>query len=672
MSDKVISNAGAGRALFLTRVKLTVHAVSMSLWTGALPGVVVPVVLWGASLSPRDIDVVKQNIMSHIVSADTPRKWVLRDQSGDPEVLTVVKADGEEVQLLTPAQYRAVTADLSRPVHVFGYVMVASAICGVLGYASVWMSLSRLGRRARENKRVDGVEELVGPRELSRLVRKEEPGPYTILDVALPKSAPMQGIQFMGAQGTGKSLGIHDLMQQVFAAKRKAIIYDQSGEYFRAYYRPGKDYFFNPSMLGSVRWSIFKELQHTYDANTLAHAFLPPKAGVVHGANAFFEDAARALFSVMTLRLRQRGAVYTRTISEAILAMPDDELELLIKESVASSAVGGDSKGQRQGVISSIAIYLDGIAAVPDGEWTLREFFEADDDARFFIVSTDDTKAMFAPLYRLLLAISFAIIAAKREIVHYDRYWYFLDEVHVLGDIKLDETQATHRKYGVCVVTGIQADTQYVTSIGHERARTLMNGFNTSVMLRANEPEMAERMARRLGRMDMEVISNGNAIAVTDWRDGGQVNQGQQEKWLVMPSKIGRLKNCTAYVQMAGDYPSTLVDYRHWLPKWYRPWARANRFKARQDDPPRDPRFKIKVAEGQDALASVRAEAEAKRAEAERAAEAKKAVEATGKWVVTDMETGEIIRADEAGRESVEEAAGTGQAIQNDDEGGLF
>jgi hypothetical protein len=672
MSEKVISDAGAGRALFLTRVKMTVHAVSMSLWSGALPGVIVPVVLWGTSLTPRDMDVVKENILSHMVSPDTPRKWVLRDLAGDPQVLTVVKADGEEVQLLTPSQYRKVTANLSRPVHVFGYVLLASAVCGVLGYASVWWSLSRLGRRARENKRVDGVEELVTPKELSRLVRKEEPGPYTILDVAIPKSAPMQGIQFMGAQGTGKSLAIHDLMLQVFARRRKCIIYDQSGEYFRAYYRPGKDFFFNPSMLGSVPWSIFKELQNTYDSNTLSHAFLPPKAGVVHGASAFFEDAARALFSVMTLRLRQRGAVYTRTIAEAILSMPEDELDLLIKESVASSAVGGDSKGQRQGVISSIAIYLDGIAAVQDGEWTLREFFAADDDARFFIVSTDDTKAMFAPLYRLLLAISFGIIAAKREVVHYDRYWYFLDEVHVLGDIKLDETQATHRKYGVCVATGIQADTQYITSIGHERAKTLMNCFNTSVMLRANEPEMRERMARRLGRMDMEVVSNGNAIAVTDWRDGGQLNQGQQEKWLVMPDKIGKLKNCMAYVQVPGEYPATLVDYRHWLPKWYRPWARVNRFRARHDDPPRDPRFRIVVAEGQDALASVRAEAEEKRAEADRAAKAKEEIERSGKWVVTDLETGEIMPAEPVHEEAMAEAGEADVSIESNDEGGLF
>jgi hypothetical protein len=668
MPDKLISDAGAGRAFFLTRMKLTVHAVSMSLWGGALPGLIIPFVVWLTCLSPKDVDLVKQNIVSHVVSESTPRKWKVRDEAGEVKILTVVKADGSEVQLLTPSQYRVVTQSLSRPVAVFHYVVWSSIILAVLGYILIWRGLSKLGKSARENKRIDGAKDLVEPKELSSLVKKEEPGAYRVLDVMLPSSAPMQGILFQGAQGTGKSLGQHDLMLQAFARKRKCIIYDPSGEYFRAYYRPGKDYFFNPALLGSVPWSIFSELVYAYDANTLSHAFLPPKAGVVHGANAFFEDAARALFSVILLRLAQRGAKHTRLIADAFLDMPDDEMDLLIRKSVASSAVGGDSKGQRQGVISSIAIYLDGIAAVQEGTWSIRDFIDSDDDARFFILSTDDTEAMFTPLYRLLLTVSFGLIAAKQEIVHDDKYWYFLDEVAKLGDIRLDEVQAQLRKYGVCVSAGIQSDKQLVTSMGQDRGETVLNCFNTVVMLRAGEPNMAERMAKRLGRRDMAVVSNGQALAVSDWRDGGSVNQGEQEKWLVMPSKIGQMKNCTAYIRLPGDYPAAFVNYRNWLPRWYRLWPRLNRFKPIQETPPRDPRFKVIRAEGQDALASVRAETERERAEAARVKEAAAVIESQGVWMVTDLETGELEKVDKS---TGEKPAGRAKPAATDS-GGLF
>lgn len=672
MSDKLISDAGAGRAVFLTRVKLSFHAISMAFWLGALPGFLIPIVLWCTHLAPKDLDVIKLSLVSQIVDQQHPRKWLLRDTDGRTKVLTVVKKDGTAVQLLTAPQFRKVASSVSDAASKAATTIWWSLGVAVLGYLLVFGALRRIGKSARENKRIDGAKDLVSPKELSRQVMKEERGDYRLLDVALPKSAPMQGILLQGAQGTGKSLGMHDLMMQAFARKRKCIIYDPSGEYFRAHFRPGKDSFFNPALEGSVPWSIFSELEYKYDSNTLAHAFLPPKAGVVHGASAFFEDAARALFSVILLRLAQRGAEHTHLIAEAFLDMPDDEMDLLIKSSVASSAVGGDSKGQRQGVISSIAIYLDGISAVQPGTWSIRDFLDRDDDARFFLLSTDDTEAMFTPLYRLLLTVSFGMIAARQEIVHEDRFFYFLDEVAKLGDIQLDKVQAELRKYGVCVAAGIQSDKQLVTSMGQDRGETVLNCFNTVGMLRANEPNMAKRMASRLGEQDVAVVSKGQALAVTDWRDGGSLNQGEQNKWLVMPSKIGQMKNCTAYVRIPGDYPATFVDFRNWLPRWYRPFARVQRFKPVQDTPPRDPRFLVMRAAGQDAMASVREEAEQiradaakaaeeeKKAEAERAAAMKTTIERQGVWVVKDMDTGEIVRADEPdGQPAADDKAST-------------
>lgn len=675
MNKPVISDAGAGRALFLTSMKLTVHAMNMSMWAGALPGLLLPIVFWLGWLNPTDSDILKQTIVSHIVSKETPRKWPIRDEHGADSFLTVVKADGSEVQMLTPPQFLAVTRGMSPVTSTLPKVLLAAFTCAFLGYIGIWRSLRRLGKKARENKLVRGKEDVVTPPVLSAQVRRKEPGPYKLLDVCIPVKAPMQGVMFLGAQGTGKSIGQHDLMRQVFARKKKCVIYDHAGEYFRAYYRPGKDFFFNPSMLGCVPWSIFAELENTYDSNTLSHAFLPPKAGVVHGASAFFEDAARALFSVMLLRLAQRGARNTRVIAEGILGMPEDELELLIRESVASSAVGGDSAGQRQGVISSIAIYLDGIAAVPDGDWSMRQFFEADDDARMFILNTEDTMAMFAPLYRLLLTVAFIAIAAKQEIVHEDRYWFFTDEAAQLGDIQLDKWQATLRKNGVCVVTGAQADKQFYTTMGQDRAEALLNTMRTVAMLATPEPNMAKRMAERLTKREMDVVSEGQALAVSEWRDGANLNSGEGEKWLVIPAQIQSLDNCVAYIQMPGSYPVTQVDYRHWLPKWWRPWARVNRFKEVRENPPRDPRFKVIRATGQDALASVREDAVKERAAKAAAEEAKATIEADGVWVVVE-ETGEMIRVKDSGDNGASESPqreATSEATSEESHGpGLF
>lgn len=586
------TNAGVGQASVTTKVKLTIQAVKKCLAFGALPFFALPHLTWLYTVTPHGFDVAKIHITSLFVESDVHRKWRIRDAAGNRKIISLTAKNGEIIQYFTPAQIKKLLAPSWQSAVIYDRVWLLSLALAACGYLLIWTMFSRRGLLQQTNKRIRGASEVIGAEDLDRLVREREEPDYTLADVALPKKSAMMGILAIGAQGSGKSLTIHDFMRQVFKKKRKAIIYDQSGEFYRAYFRPGIDKFFNPACVDSVAWSIFKELKYTYDSNTLSQAFLPPKGSPGQaGANSFFEDAARALFGVILLRLTKLGAQNTKDIATAFLNMPEDEMSLLIQNSVASSAIAGDSKGQRQGVISSIAIYLDGIAAVQEGDWSISDFITADDDARLFIVGTEDTKAMFAPLYRLLLQVAFSSIAARQEIVHEDRYWFFLDEVHTLGDIKVDEQLATLRKYGVCVFAGTQNDTQFITSLGKERAETAMNGFNTLLQLRMNEPNAQERAAKRLGKAEMETISQNQAVAVVEQRDGAGLVISEQEKWTVMPSDIGQLETCHGYLKLAGSFPAAKLDYSGWLTK---PWwgsRRVDAFAEVQASPQRDPRF---------------------------------------------------------------------------------
>ncbi len=593
MTSQAATDAGIGRAVFTTKVTLSIRAFFMALTFGVVPGFFSPYVMWRAQASELDVDIVRVALTTIVSDPEKHKTWEIRNSKGRYLVVEALTSTGANSMRLTPSEVKMALASEWGSYETFKRFAWLSIFLGVLGYLLVWYFLSVMGRRNMMDKRVRGAWEIVTAKALNRMVRNQEATDYKFAEVCLPRKAPMQGILALGAQGTGKSLAIHDLMQQVFARGRKCFIYDQSGEFFRSYYRPGKDFFFNPACEGSVPWSIFSELKYVYDADSMAQAFLPPKAGVVHGASAFFEDAARALFSVMLSRLAGYGAVNTQDLAKAIFEMPDEEMNQLIAKSVASSAVGGDSKGQRQGVISSIAIYLSGIQAVQPGNWSVRDFLNADDDARFFILGTDDTKAMFTPLYRLLLTASFAMIAAKQEIVHDDKYWFFLDEILTLGDIKLDEALATLRKFGVCVVSGLQSESQVTAAVGKERSETIMNCFNTVLTLRLNEGNMMERAATRLGKLEMETVSQNQALAVNEIRDGAGVNIQDHEKWLVMPSEIGALDNCTGYMKLAGGYPAAKVDYRHWLKKRVGQAIYVDRFKPIQESPPRDPRFNL-------------------------------------------------------------------------------
>jgi hypothetical protein len=135
-----------------------------------------------------------------------------------------------------------------------------------------------------------------------------------------------------------------------------------------------------------------------------------------------------------------------------------------------------------------------------------------------------------------------------------------------------------------------------------------MNCFNTVLMLRMNEPSMMERASKRLGKLEMETVSQNQALAVNEFRDGAGVNIQDHEKWLVMPSEIGALESCTGFLKLVGGYPAAKVDYRHWLPSKRGRSAYVDRFAARQESPDRDPSFYIErswVAGSVDPLAMV-------------------------------------------------------------------
>lgn len=591
MENNVVTDAGVGKAQFSNRLMFTIDVIIFCLALSFI-SFCIPTVGWLYFSNPQSYDLVKLDILADHSDPDKAKIWRIRDTAGNRLIVTAKLSNGKLVQALNPEQVKSALKSIYKPVEQFHAVKTFSYVLAFFVFIATYLFMAKKGRESKQNQWLRGALPIVSSDKLNKMVRKKGPSTYNLATVAVPKSALNTGILVSGAQGSGKSLAIHDLMTQVFEKRKKAVIYDPTGEFYRAYFRPGKDFFFNPAFEGSVPWSIFSEMKYNYDADTLAQAFLPPKQSVSSGPNGFFEDAARALFSVILLRLTELGSINTSDIADAFLSLPDEEVAHLVKHSVADSAVGGDSKGQRQGVISSISIYLNGIASVKNGSWTITDFLKADDDARFFIYGTDDTKAMFTPLYRLLIAVAFAMIASKQEIVHGEaKYWFFLDEIHTLGDIKLDEHLATLRKFGVAIVAGIQSESQFSSSMGDKRAETAMNCFNTLLQLRVNEAGMMERASKRLGRAEIKAVASNTALGVSKMRDGVGLSSSEQERALVMPSEIGSLPDCQGYLKLPGSYPVAKVDYSSWIKESLLGGKRADRFLEVMPSPDRDPTF---------------------------------------------------------------------------------
>ena len=596
MSARAGTDIGVGRAFLWTRIKLTFEGIYSCFYLGFLPGFILPMLFWFYGVSPQHWDEVKVNLIAKFIDPQNAAIWKLQ-VDGEYKSLAVIEKSGSIIQHLRAREAADILNAHSSAWTDLVQTFTLSILLGLLCFLALLLWVWFAGRRSQLKVLIRGAADLVDAKELDRLVRrKDKQSRFSLVDVSLPRDALVRGILIEGANGSGKSVAAHDLMQQVFKSGCKTIIHDASGEYFRSYFREGKDVFFNPTMVGSVPWSLFTELNRTYDADELAKAFLPPKQGhkSAAGTNAFFEDAARALFSVILLRLRLKGAINTKDIARAFIEMPEDEMAELIEKTIASSAIGGDSKGQRQGVISSISIYLNGIASVNEGAWCFSQWLAKEDDSRFFLLGSEDTQAMITPLFRLLLSVGFTAIAARQEMIHEPKYVFFLDELNKLGDINLDNVATTMRKYGVCIVPIVQSSAQIVDMLGPERGHTTLNCLNTSLLLAANDDKMMEASAKRLSRREVSVVGSNQALAVMEQRDAAGLTRHQHEEWLVMPSEFAALDPCQGFLKLPGSFPVARVDYSSWLKRGF--WglrARVERFQPVVDLPARDPRFAV-------------------------------------------------------------------------------
>jgi hypothetical protein len=114
-----------------------------------------------------------------------------------------------------------------------------------------WLGNKYFKRRSKEITDIETVRggEIIEPEELDTQVKKEyRGGPYLKLtrNINLPFKLQVRHGFVVGVSGSGKSMFLKGIIQQLRKQKAKAVIFDIKGEYLSMFYDPTKDVVFNP------------------------------------------------------------------------------------------------------------------------------------------------------------------------------------------------------------------------------------------------------------------------------------------------------------------------------------------------------------------------------------------------------------------------------------------
>lgn len=186
-------------------------------------------------------------------------------------------------------------------------------------------------------------------------------------------------------------------------------------------------------------------------------------------------------------------------------------------------------------------------------KWVTSEHLAG--DQWLFLSMKPDQRETLVPLLSGWLAIAInALMTLPRSEVR--RLWFIIDELPSLQKLPSLATLMTEiRKYGGCVLAGVQDFPQLYDIYGHDQARSILNQFNTKIFFRNTEPEVTSWISRVLGEAETTEQVENLSYGAHSIRDGVSIAPHTHTKPLILPTEIARLREREAFIMLPGPYP---------------------------------------------------------------------------------------------------------------------
>ena len=442
-----------------------------------------------------------------------------------------------------------------------------------LGAVAAMLAWFRIrGSRLKRKKRVRGAE-LVSAQALGRRVQPVggrvfgklagASAPYRIAGVPYPERAETQHTIVSGTTGSGKTVLISDLVEQIRRRGERCVIYDKMGAYTQAFFDPKRDVLLNPLDGRAPRWSPFFEAESPRDFDTMAAALIPQQKDTV---DPFWVTAARQLFSNGAGVLWQKGEKQNRVLVEHLLKTDLTDLAKAMEGTVAQSIVDPQNPKTALSVRAMLTANIGAMEVLADSgkPFSIREWIFSERDSGFlFMTSRGDQHASLRGLISTWLEIAVnAMLSLEQDAGR--RIWVILDELPTLHQVpSLQPGLAESRQFGGCFVLGIQVASALRDLYGKNGAETISGLCGTRVVLAAPDRDTAQWSAESLGRSEIEEISEGVSYGADPYRDGVTLMPRRELQSLALPSEIMRLPNLTGYLKLPGPYPVARIGLKY-------------------------------------------------------------------------------------------------------------
>ena len=367
-----------------------------------------------------------------------------------------------------------------------------------------------------------------------------------------------------GSTGSGKTNLIHNILSQVKAKNQPAIILDQTGEMIAKYYDASRgDIIFNPFDLRSKNWDLWADCKEKTDLERFTNilfGFNRKKHN--YSSDVFWEKSAEVVFTSCVEYLRDSDnnsvrALYSLTNSASLkqLAAKLDKYDAKRYLSQNNEVTGNSILSVLTTTVRPLS-YLS--EEVDTDKFSLKEYFQQIKVGRrgwLFLATKPSSRELTMVLNACLLELAFVNLM---EIgIDQDRkMWFVMDELASLGKLpSLSTIMSEGRKYGACILAGLQSLNQIYSNYGQYEGSTIFGQFGTMFFFHNKEALIGKMISNICGTETLTTQQKNTSFGANSYRDGQSYTEQEKCKYLVEYSDLVKLTTGECYMIL----PSTDV-----------------------------------------------------------------------------------------------------------------
>ncbi|WP_347939416.1 type IV secretion system DNA-binding domain-containing protein [Rickettsia oklahomensis] len=411
------------------------------------------------------------------------------------------------------------------------------------------------GKKAVIQDKIRGAD-LVEAKTLARMLHKNKQAANICFSgLPLVKNIERRHILITGTTGSGKTNMLNELLPQIRKEQGRAIIVDLTGSFTDRFFDPKCDKLLNPLQENTEHWLPWNDCHEIWDYNDMASNFsnYNPKL------DDFFAKSAELVLAE-GLRLYQDSKDIKKLIN-TILYANNKEFAKSFKNSAVSGIISSSAPETSSGIQATVSKNIEVLQHLkPKGEFSIRKWFTAD-KGWLFITSTPNQRVMLRPLIAAWISIAIKALMNRNINNTHSNMWFVIDELPALQKISsLPIALAESRKYGGCVVAGMQNIHQLEEIYGSAGTASMLDLFGSKFIFRVSDQQTAHKSALMLGEQEIIETQENLSYGANSMRDGVNMHSLEKRKLLVMPSEIMNLEDLTCYVKLAGNIPITKLQ----------------------------------------------------------------------------------------------------------------